>query len=446
MKSLRLLATLLLLGCPTHAAILTVTTTADTGTGSLRSTITRAFTGDTIRFADNVRGIIPLATGPITSLTPKDLTIEGPGYDLLAISGTKTGRLLDLPGNLTISGLTFTKAAHGYALTLDAGQSGSGSVKNCRFTQNSGTGALHLYDGTWQIDDCIFTNNTSTGKPLDLSLTGSLETIGAPALLVAYRADAHVNRCLFTGNQAANASGGAIATGGTLTAIDCTLSSNAARHGGAVYAKGGTATFQRCTFHTNYSSKRGGAIAQNGATVSLDTCTLYGNTAIVGGGLSAISQLHDTTYLTACTLTKNHALSGGGLFATSLVIILKNNLIAGNKASNSGPDVQAFVISQDGNLIGKSQGATANPWGYADQLGTNASPIDPKLSPLADHGGPTATVAPLPGSPAIDGGVSISGGPTTDQTGAPRVIDSGTLQNAPGGDGRDIGAYELPAP
>ena len=41
-----------------------------------------------------------------------------------------------------------------------------------------------------------------------------------------------------------------------------------------------------------------------------------------------------------------------------------------------------------------------------DQVGTTAAPIDAKLGPLADNGGPTATHALLPGSPAIDSGES----------------------------------------
>ncbi len=56
---------------------------------------------------------------------------------------------------------------------------------------------------------------------------------------------------------------------------------------------------------------------------------------------------------------------------------------------------------------------------------------DPKLGPLADNGGPTLTMALLPGSPAIDAG-NTSLAPTTDQRGFPR----------PAGLAADIGAFE----
>ena len=62
---------------------------------------------------------------------------------------------------------------------------------------------------------------------------------------------------------------------------------------------------------------------------------------------------------------------------------------------------------------------------------TNDSFPDPKLGPLADNGGPTLTMALLPGSPAIDAG-NTSLAPATDQRGFPR----------PAGLAADFGAFE----
>ena len=61
---------------------------------------------------------------------------------------------------------------------------------------------------------------------------------------------------------------------------------------------------------------------------------------------------------------------------------------------------------------------------------------DPLLGALADNGGPTQTLALLPGSPAIDTGNNVAG-LATDQRGAgfPRVMGSSA----------DIGAYEVTA-
>ena len=57
--------------------------------------------------------------------------------------------------------------------------------------------------------------------------------------------------------------------------------------------------------------------------------------------------------------------------------------------------------------------------------------VDPKLSPLGDYGGPTPTMTPLPGSPAI-GGTAI-GATKIDQRGQPRTgrVDIGAFETQP---------------
>ena len=77
--------------------------------------------------------------------------------------------------------------------------------------------------------------------------------------------------------------------------------------------------------------------------------------------------------------------------------------------------------------------------GMGDQINT-----DPMLGPLQDNGGPTFTHALLTGSPAIDAG-KTSQPATRDQRGAGfvRTFDNASIANANGGDGTDIGAYEV---
>jgi hypothetical protein len=116
-----------------------------------------------------------------------------------------------------------------------------------------------------------------------------------------------------------------------------------------------------------------------------------------------------------------------------------NTLLAANSATSTNHDVSGIFASQGFNLVGTTNGSTG--WTANDLVGNNAAPLDPLLSPLRDNGGPTWTIALLPGSPAIDAGVSA--GLTTDQRGRFRPIDDPTITNAPGGDGCDIGALEL---
>ncbi len=68
-------------------------------------------------------------------------------------------------------------------------------------------------------------------------------------------------------------------------------------------------------------------------------------------------------------------------------------------------------------------------------LGSKASPLDPKLAPLDDNGGPTLTMALLPGSPAIDA-ADPAAAPATDQRGIARPV----------GPAPDIGAFEYGLP
>jgi hypothetical protein len=71
-----------------------------------------------------------------------------------------------------------------------------------------------------------------------------------------------------------------------------------------------------------------------------------------------------------------------------------------------------------------------------DQINT-----DPLLGPLANNGGPTFTHALLPGSPVIDKGKSF--GLAIDQRGFPRPVDDPCVANASGGDGSDVGTFEM---
>lgn len=106
----------------------------------------------------------------------------------------------------------------------------------------------------------------------------------------------------------------------------------------------------------------------------------------------------------------------------------------GNSAGGLGTDCKGTFVSAGYNLVGNSSGSTGLG-GAGDQLNVN-----PLIAPLQDNGGPAFTHALLPGSPAIDKGLSLSF--VTDQRGGPRTVSFPDLPNAPGGNGSDIGAVE----
>src|ERR1019366_3119385 len=120
--------------------------------------------------------------------------------------------------------------------------------------------------------------------------------------------------------------------------------------------------------------------------------------------------------------TSNGSPGGNGMAAGGLQTtngISANCLLAGNSPS----DCTGSLADAGHNLSSDASCAFTN-------IGSMNN-TDPKLGPLANNGGPTLTMALLPGSPAIDAG-DTSLAPATDQRGFPR----------PAGLAADIGAFE----
>jgi hypothetical protein len=136
------------------------------------------------------------------------------------------------------------------------------------------------------------------------------------------------------------------------------------------------------------------------------------------------------------TINANFASTGGGVFwaaTAGSVFTVQNTIIAQNTAA-TGPDANGGTFTDNGgNLIGVS-GAGSGNTGFTSlttQTGTLAKPLDPRLGPLGNNGGPKIgapwhtitlrTEAPLPGSPAIGKGI-LTSAPATDERGFPSVV------------------------
>ena len=230
--------------------------------------------------------------------------------------------------------------------------------------------------------------------------------------------------CTVSGNSATNDGGGLFNFEGALELTDCTVVGNSGRAGGGLLSLNNTTTLTACTISGNSATDDGGGVYNLAGTTTLTASTVVGNSAKRGGGgLTNLS----TISLTSCTVVGNSATKGGGLDNFLGTSTLTNTIVAGQ---TGGVDIVVDTGNVTGNynLIGDGSGISG---GTGNLLGSPSDPINPRLAPLGDYGGPTPTMLLLNGSPAIQAGTSVSG-VTTDQRGFP--LDSPNP---------DIGAFQV---
>jgi gliding motility-associated-like protein len=248
-------------------------------------------------------------------------------------------------------------------------------------------GGLWIFRGRFLSDmhSCVFSNNTALDPPSDGQ--GGAALIGTINPLT-------IRNCTFNNNRSRMAGGVAFNHQGHIRVINCTFDGNVAEaYGGAVTVPGATGTgtmeFLNCTFANNRSDAAVGA--QGGAIFS-----------------------------------------GGGLPSNSAVM-LRNCLFFNQQVNNTaGPggvplsrNCNCELVDGGGNMFFPEATTGA-------RCVTSPNIANPLLSPLANNGGVTPTMALQAGSPAINAGVT-TGAPPTDQRGSARV-------GAP-----DIGAFEFGA-
>jgi CSLREA domain-containing protein len=356
---------------------------------------------DTIVFDPSLNGQTITLTGGVLSISSK-LSITGPGAGQLTVSGNHASGVFSMSAaTVSLWGLTIANGnsdSEGGGIAAD---SSTLTLTNCTFTGNS---AFDYGGGVWS-------QNTVT-------LT--------------------VTNCTFTGNAAlGNAGGGIFNDDGTMTVTGSTFADNsAAESEGGGIATDGTVTVTGSTFWGNSASDGGGALEVSGDTTTVTNCTFNGNFTTAGDGGAIDIDFEPTARLTVTnsTLASNSSSGvGGGIAVSTGTVTIANSIIAGNTASGSGPDIAGAVNSKGYNLIGNSSGGSG--FVATDLLG-----FDPRLGPLQNNGGPTQTMALLPGSPALNGGSNalVPAGLTTDQRGPGFARIAGPAV--------DIGAFEHQAP
>jgi hypothetical protein len=214
--------------------------------------------------------------------------------------------------------------------------------------------------------------------------------------------------------------------------------------GGGVFASGaGPLTIRNSLIAQNTASANGAGISSTGAQVVIENSTITGNTAFsttTAGGVFTTGA--GTATITNSTIAGNDGGSTGAaniLAAGTSTISLASTVIADPATGEVNCLETGGAISTSG--FNLEDGVTCNLSSGSNDLIN----VDPQLASLASNGGLTQTLALANSSPAVDKGKAL-GGITADQRGNARPDDFGSVPNAAGGDGSDIGAFELLSP
>jgi hypothetical protein len=451
-----------------------VISTADDGSaGTLRWAIAQANSATTPSTIDFGFGssseTITLTQGEIElKNTAAAITIDGPGAALLSISGGYASRVFAIDKGVvaSLSGVTITEGVAQGSHPRFYGPPGGGlynegsvTISGCTLSDNSAHEGGGLFNtGTADLSDCVVSGNGSY-------IGGGLNSYYGPLKLT---------NCMVTGNSSVQRGGGVYAVGGTVSLADCTITDNynysislgGLVGGGLFIGQLSQAVLTSCTVRRNAGIEGGGLFNSSGSALRLVDCTVSGNTALegissqpfgaYGGGLynDGVAEITDSTIsgntalqrgggvynkgkatITSSTVSGNEAgYRGGGLYNFGgkyyhCTAVLSDTIVAGNtnkaqSASDIGGNGESAVTGSY-NLVG-----TGGSGGLTAAHNNLCNVADPGLGPLANNGGPTETMALLPGSPAIGAGTTIAG-VTTDQQGDP-------LDSPP-----DIGAYQI---
>lgn len=337
--------------------------------------------------------------------------------------------------------------------------SGTVNAVDSNFTGNSSAidgGGVTIYHGSLSFTGGSISNNSTARDGGGLSVEAAAITMKNATVSNNYALDdagginifssttLAIQNTTISGNSA-NGFGGGLRIGvqSSLYLDKSTVSSNnAGKGGGGLDVDTGFAEITNSLVRGNTAANNGGGIENFESTLRVSNSTIAENTtAQFGGGIfnAALS----TTTLVNVTISDNQADTSGGGVANGGTFNLGNTLIALNRGIYGNPDVEGEFNSLGTNLIGAVGGALGliNGGATLDLVGTVGTPLDPKLGPLSDNGGPTLTYPLLTTSPAIDAGTN-AGAATQDQTGAVRQLDG----DLGGVSAVDIGAFEFVPP
>ena len=322
---------------------------------------------------------------------------------------------------------------------LSRGTEGGHSISNSVFQENS---ADFAGGAVYSVDDVAISSSTFT--------TNSASSGGA----VYADNSLYISSSSFESNTATTFRGGAVWTDGSVEIDSSSFDGNTAgSEGGAVTALAGAQVISSL-FSGNQagslgSAQYGGAI-YSGSEVYLYNSTFYQNKAQRGSAVYARASM--SSKMNFVTIYKNYVYGYSDDYDSAVYIqgaSIYNSIISGNLTYDeasanmvAGVDLAATIyLKMQDSILSSDGSARFQDQAVNDTNSTISNLIfgNPRLSSLADNGGPTETLKPRFGSPAIDAADESFTQPAdgellrNDQRGELRVFGSGA----------DIGAVEV---
>ncbi|MCB1124640.1 MAG: hypothetical protein KJT03_24015, partial [Verrucomicrobiae bacterium] len=317
----------------------------------------------------------------------------------------------DIPNGVTISGNEMSRV-------FDIGQTASLALHNLTITLGKTSGV--------ENGGGIFINGRGTLALNDSTVTLNQTAASGGGIYVSEAGSAVVNHSTVSKNQAM--SGGGIFSDKSMLVISGSVVSGnrtsgpaySRIHGGGIASDSGSLEIHSSAIVDNRvgdgtnSSSLGGGVYSIYGSASIDNSTIANNSVgtraegtdgedgrPTGGGV--VAESGEKLTIRNTTITGNSSFGEvGGLISDGTSLILESSIITGNIGSNNQGDVYYYDFNDQPikhygvSIIGAAGGSPENPFEGATILSA-----DSMLAPLGTYGGPTPTMPPLPGSPAI---------------------------------------------
>ncbi len=291
-----------------------VTSTADSGDGSLRKALADVCTGDTITF--NIAGAGPhtitLTTGEL--VVAKDVTINNNSGESITVSGGGTSRVFNINSGKTASII---------GLTISGG--------------NATNGAGIINDGALTVVNSTLSGNTATGDGGAISTTAT----GTSLTLI---------NTTISGNSAAGSGGGVIVLGGIATSVNTTITNNVADSdnnatgtGGGLAANSGTTTLKNTIVAGNFNED-GASDAADDISGTVDAASSFN---LIGtGGAGGLTNGVNNNQVGVANAGLGPLANNGGTTSTHALLPTSSAVEAG---SNANLTADVFDLDGDAN-------------------------------------------------------------------------------------------------